>query len=122
MYYNITYRFCQASNENSNTTGIIDNTKLPSTLTEFSDGSFVRRCGNIVQLTLNLKYTGSGSVSIPANFIPFGYRPKYETKVLFGDGSATGQSVGTLRTDGGIGAMYIGSTGYIQGSVVYIGE
>ena len=76
----------------------------------------------MVQLTLNLKYTGSGSATISDGFVPAGFRPAYGTRLLGTDGSATGITSGYLNINGGISGIYFGSTKYFQGTFVYIGE
>lgn len=79
------------------------------------------KSGNVVQLTLDLKKSSGSNPYQLMGLIPDGFRPHNQITMLSGDGSATGQSLGTLATSGNL-TLYIGTAGYIQGSTTYIAD
>lgn len=90
-------------------------------ITKSNDDNWVMRSGNVATLRLNIKGVNVSSGSFNSGvLIPEGYRPRYNISFIAGDGSATGQTVGTITAAGILSGIYFGSTGYLQGTFTYI--
>ena len=96
------------------------NSKLPSGVT--NQGCTAYKIGRVVVMTLNLKAsTQLAPATINQDFIPNSHKPAYGISLMLSDGTATGQSVGTLNPTGTL-IIYFGANKYAQGSFVFFGS
>ena len=94
----------------------------PSEIT-LHGNSYAMRCGKLVQVHLNMKINSAEIKALTIeNIIPAGFRPRYDSQAVFGDGrtDGVGQPV-TISSTGNI-SLWPSMTGvtYAQGDFTYI--